>query len=104
MGLRIEVTKIEDIKIGYWFTNCCHQDLEELKTQSDIDQAFEFRKDELEQLEIWKTKLAALADIQYDFISSRIVSNNFNKDITELQGMILEEINKPFPLISDIKV
>jgi len=55
----------EKIQIGYWWTYCCHLDLEEIKTEEDLQNIREqLEDDEPPMPGIWPTKLKALQEIR----------------------------------------
>lgn len=49
-------------KIGYWYTNCCYCDLQQIKTREDLKECLEFI--EIGCIEgIWKTLNKAMIDL-----------------------------------------
>jgi len=61
--MSLEINKREDIKIGYWYSYCCHHDLYEIKEDDQISKLFE---DVINWMspDIWKTRLSALLEIR----------------------------------------
>lgn len=60
----MKVTKPEDLKMGKWHTRCCQRELEEIRTQEDIDQIIDDWDDTgIRSHEVWETKLEALQEI-----------------------------------------
>ena len=57
------IEKSEDVKIGQWYTMCCHKDLDMIKTQQEI-QEVKGMIGEYDTLEIWETEKEALLSIR----------------------------------------
>lgn len=63
-----QITNPQDIKIGYWHTECCHLDLEQITTQEDLESVRNDLLGESPFEKAWKTQREALLAIrQYTF-------------------------------------
>ncbi len=90
MSRQVEVKSREDIKIGYWQTYCCHKDLDEIRSESDIDSIMNCIEGNLEEAEIWKTKKEALLDLKETWVGSHSLENDCNDEIKEIDKMLSE--------------
>lgn len=75
----MKITKPEDIKIGQFFTCCCHLDLAEIETKEDVLSLVEDMGDD-QDYEIWDTKKNALLDIREGW--------NTPEEINEIDEML----------------
>jgi len=111
MSNRIDVKSREDIKIGYWQTYCCHLDLSEIKSESDIDSVINCVEGDFEEIEMWKTKEEALLDLVkdksvgskvYELISA--MENTERVAMSEDGGIFIISflLNGPWPFDCDI--
>ena len=59
----MEEFKKEDVKLGMWYSICCHKDLYKIKNESDMKEVQDM-VGEYDTLEIWDTEKEALLDIR----------------------------------------
>jgi len=84
----VKLTQREDIKIGMYFTMCCHNDIDIVTENTDIDEIFEFG---IRSYDFWGSKLEALEEIKTWFENGLIGSSKLEKDLKEINSMIETE-------------
>ena len=82
---------MKKLKIWQWYTLCCHKDLEEIKTQEDLDQVMDMLDDI--SIDIYDTKMEALLDILSSWVNSYSINRGF-KEIDEVFSLIKKELWK----------
>jgi len=65
----MKINDSKNVKIGCWWTTCCHLDLCEIKTQVELDDFLEwsaswFENKEPPHIEVWETQREALLEIR----------------------------------------
>lgn len=65
--------------IGYWWTICCHRDLEQISNQADLDSVRSLAQnfideDEPPEVEVWPSHREALLDIRKRFRDSATIA------------------------------
>ncbi len=61
----MKITNPQDVKIGHWYTLCCHMDLAIIETQSNLDNVLhEFLDFKDPIVEVWETQREALLEIR----------------------------------------
>lgn len=81
----MQIKEREKIKLGMFFTLCCHNDLEIVTTETDIDSMFKLG---IYRYDFWNSKLEALEEIKTWFENGRVASSNRSKDLKEIELMI----------------
>lgn len=69
----------EDIKIGHWWSICCHLDLYEIQNQSDLTDVQEMVQsnltdDDWPHVDIWEAQGEALLEIRSRWRDSEVIT------------------------------
>lgn len=97
----MKTTDINDIKIGQWWTICCHLDLEEIKTDKDLEDVKEMAhnawiEEDFPKIDIWETQLEALLEIRKGWRDPKVIA-----EIDELiAGICWTPPQETFDLVS----
>lgn len=84
-----QITKPDDVKLGYWHTQCCHNDLEQITTQEDLESVRADLMSENPLEKVWRTQRESLLAIrEYTFIPD---DSEMKAEIDEL----LDETSAP---------
>lgn len=75
----MKITNPDDIKIGHWYTICCHLDMDQIKNDNDLEYAKEhavewFIEEEPPAIHIWETQLEALLEIRKGWRDSEVIA------------------------------
>ena len=86
-----------EIQIGYWYTYCCHLDLEEIKTEEDLqDIRQEIEDDEPLLPHVWPTKLEALQEMRQWWINGQkqMSDKSMNQTSIDEIDLMIKELDK----------
>lgn len=85
----------DQVRIGQWWTLCCHEDLWQIENESDLADIVEMLTDaEPPTPTVWETKLDALAEIREWFVAGAEGWPENQKPIAEIDVLIAEEQGK----------
>ena len=79
-----------ELKIGQWYSRCCHEDLYEIKTQEDIDDIIDdWDEFGIQFCNVFKNRIDALF-----YIRNVWTIDNYKKEIEECNELLEKEYEK----------
>ena len=82
----MKIVNPEDVKVGHWYTGCCHRDLVQILTQADLEEVIDIITDgDGETVDIWDSQIEALQQIR-----QWMVNSSQESDVAEIDMMLKE--------------